>query len=160
MTAPKNRWLEEVIKDGRLTATQKSVAAALWTFMDAGGCCWPSQQAIGDRAGISKRETVRLCVTALEAAGHLTRLLQPDGNRRPNRYIAAGPGISGEVVRLPAKRGAKVVRPPVQRGGRPPAKRGTTGPRETGHEPITNEPLRLVTPTDTVIADLLQGRTM
>ena len=47
-----------------MQATHFKVLVAICTFMDADGKCWPSQEKIAERAGVSKR-TVHTAVKAL-----------------------------------------------------------------------------------------------
>ena len=81
-------WLGLVLRQPGFTPTQRAVAAALWSFMDMHGKCYPSMQALGERAGIAKRDHLRSALDALVDLGHLERSIQPKGRLSTNIYRA------------------------------------------------------------------------
>lgn len=117
-------WLSAVAKDDRLTLTQRAVAMALWSFMDRHGRCFPGMQAIGERAGVRKRDTVRAALAALEERGHIVVQLQPRGRLSTNEYRAVD-----NSLRRPVKRVTTVTRLTDRR---PPVERVTQGPPSNG----------------------------
>lgn len=130
-------WLSKVLRDDTLTTTQRAVAAALWSYMDRAGVCWPSVETIGQRAGISKRRNVRLALDMLTERGHLERVLQPNGRLSTNRYKAVDkpprgvPKGTATVVPLGTHRGAPKGTP---QGGPP------RGPRTSPEELVGEQP--------------------
>jgi DNA-binding Lrp family transcriptional regulator len=65
-------------------ATPRAVAAALWSFTNANGGCWPSQRRLARMTGRCER-TVRSAVRELEAAGVILRRV-PDLRMRRVRH--------------------------------------------------------------------------
>lgn len=134
-------WLSKVLRDEALTPTQRAVAAALWSFMDRAGVCWPSLEKIGGRAGISQRRHVRLALDMLTERGHVERVLQPGGRLSTNRYKAVDKPPRGvakgtaAVVPLAHIRGVAKSTP---QGGSPKAPR--TIPIELRDQQPQNEP--------------------
>jgi hypothetical protein len=76
MTAPpplRGRWLEHVThraEAGEVTGPAVAVAAALWSFLNGTGECWPAAPTLAARAGVSVK-SARRHLHALEAAGLL-----------------------------------------------------------------------------------------
>lgn len=130
-------WLSKVLRDDTLTTTQRAVAAALWSYMDRAGVCWPSVATIGQRAGINKRETVRIALDMLTERGHLERVLQPNGRLSTNRYKAVDKPPRGS-----AERTAAVVRLTDKRGSaeRTPQGGPSNGPRTSPIELVGEQP--------------------
>lgn len=128
-----HEWLNLVMRQPGPTPTQRAVAAALWSFMDMHGRCHPSMQAVGERAGIAKRDHVRRAIDALVELGLLDRCVQPDGRLSTNVYRAVDnrsrrPRCGGATVT--PLRDARRPRSGVPLG--PPAEGSQTVPIEQG----------------------------
>ena len=121
-----HEWLNLVMRQPGLTPTQRAVAAALWSFMDMHGKCHPSMQALGERAGIAKRDHLRRAIDALIDLGLLDRSVQPNGRLSTNIYRTRRPrsGVTAVTPLRDARRPRKGV--PLC----PPAKGSQTVPIE------------------------------
>lgn len=119
-------WLSAVVQDPALKTTDRAVAAALWSFMDRDGVCWPGHKKLGPRAGLSKRDYLRAALDRLETAGWLRITVQPSGRYSTNVYEAVDKSSCA-----PRKGSRGVTR---LADFRPPAKGVTHVTREGGHE--------------------------
>lgn len=63
------------------SGTDRLILAALWTYADRHGGCWPSQRTLAGLAGRCER-TVRSAVKRMEAAGVIVRAVPPTSARR------------------------------------------------------------------------------
>jgi Helix-turn-helix domain len=125
-------WLEAVTKSADLAPITRAVAAALWSFMDHAGCCWPSAPAIAERAGCG-RGAVHVHIAALEMAGLLT--IRRSRGRHSHQYGARVPAENrapdARMNRAPdARMNGRTARP--TRTNRAP------GAREPDQEPAVN----------------------
>lgn len=84
-------------------ATPRAVAAALWSFTNANGGCWPSQRRLARMTGRCER-TVRSAVKALEAAGVIVRRVPDLRMRRVRHATTAYRLLVGDAPPLGAQR--------------------------------------------------------
>jgi len=84
-------------------ATPRAVAAALWSFTNANGGCWPSQRRLARMTGRCER-TVRSAVKALEAAGVILRRVPDLRMRRVRHATTAYRLLVGDAPPLGAQR--------------------------------------------------------
>ena len=79
--------LREVLKAlaaKKVHASARSILSVLWTYTDAQGGCWPSQETLARQSGYSVR-TVRTALQRLERAGMLLREVPVLRDRRARR---------------------------------------------------------------------------
>ena len=125
-------WIRYV-RDLPLTGRRKHVLAAIATFTNQAGECWPSQQALALASGCT-RQTVNKAIAELRADGDLIVT---------NRYNSKGQSSSMYQILFPVSKDSLHTDRPVSKA------------RRHGE---SNLATRCVKPGDTVSKDSLHGR--